>query len=948
MLEIWLLLATTVGALAAEPFAASSVHDSRYLPEYAVDGRPDTRWASLVNTGRPEHLTIDFGRTVSLDRVTLVWEAAYAVVYELQASDDGQTWRTLRRITVGRGGRVEHTDLVARARWLRVRCEQTGPHALYSIWELELPAEAAAAVQAQFAGLAGLRAAAEAERRAALRQRASQLGLGEVVFAVRHPGLDGHWYANFGYYAADSAQKCYRPNGGRLAAYDPQSGAVRTILDVPDGSVRDPQVHYDGRTILFSMLPSGGSHYHLYEIQADGSGLRQLTDGDCDDLEPSYLPDGDIVFCSSRCNRWVNCWLTPVATIYRCDRDGGHVRMLSANVEHDNTPWPLPDGRILYQRWEYVDRSQVDYHHLWTFNPDGTRQMVYFGNLHPGIAMLDAKPVPGTGEVVTVFSPGHGKREHEGQIALLDPRAGPDERGMAKVIPTGDTLRDPYPLDPANFLVADGSALKWLEVDGTLTTVYELPAGDVDAGRWLHEPRPLAPRHREAVIPPAVQPTRPSGRLIVSAAHLGRNMAGVQPGQIKSLLVIESLPKPINYTGGMDPISYGGTFTLERLIGTVPVEPDGSANFEVPALRSLFLVAQDAEGNAVKRMQSFLTVQPGETMSCVGCHEPRTQTQARRGSLLALRRPPSQPQPLADLPDVFDYPRDVQPILDRHCLPCHGCEPTAAGGPAAGGAVLTGDRGPVYSHSYYTLTWRNQIADGRNEARGNRAPYAIGAAASPVFQKVLQHHHGVQLSDHEVRTLRYWLESGAAYPGTYGALGGGSIGGYYANNLVETDLKWPTTVAGAEVIERRCSSCHRGTKVLPTALSDERDVSFWRPDWRDPRLALARHRVFNLSRPAQSLLLLAPLAKAAGGWERCGTIFTDPSDADYRKLLAMVEAGHRRLGEIKRFDMPGFRPPAPYLREMQRYGVLAALPPPDQAVDSYALDRAYWGLAPRP
>ena len=159
----------------------------------------------------------------------------------------------------------------------------------------------------------------------------------------------------------------------------------------------------------------------------DGSGLRQLTDGPYDDIEPAYLPDGGIVFVSSRCRRWVNCWLTQVAVLHRCDADGSNLRALSANVEHDNTPWPLPDGRVLYQRWEYVDRSQVDYHHLWTANPDGTAQMVYYGNLHPGIVMIDAKPIPGTPKVVAIFSPGHGHREHDGAITVVDPRYGPDD-----------------------------------------------------------------------------------------------------------------------------------------------------------------------------------------------------------------------------------------------------------------------------------------------------------------------------------------------------------------------------------------------------------------------------------------------------------------------------------------------------------------------------------------
>ena len=146
--------------------------------------------------------------------------------------------------------------------------------------------------------------------------------------------------------------------------------------------MRDPQVHYDGGKILFSLRKAGEDYYHLHEIGVDGTGLRQLTSGAFDDYEATYLPDGGIAFVSTRCKRWVNCWMTQVGVIYRCDADGGNIQPLSANTEHDNTPWVMPDGRMLYTRWEYVDRSQVEFHHLWTMNPDGTGASVFYGNMH--------------------------------------------------------------------------------------------------------------------------------------------------------------------------------------------------------------------------------------------------------------------------------------------------------------------------------------------------------------------------------------------------------------------------------------------------------------------------------------------------------------------------------------------------------------------------------------
>ncbi len=230
-------------------------------------------------------------------------------------------------------------------------------------------------------------------------------GVDEIVFACRQPGKDGHYYANFGYYATNSESYIYGAMG-RLCKYNIRNCKLSILLEDLDGGIRDPQVHYDAGKILFSYRKGGSRCYHLYEIGADGSNLRQLTDGPYDDIEPAYLPDGGIIFCSTRCRRWVNCWFTPVAILYRCDADGRNIQRLSANIEHDNTPWPLPDGRILHTRWEYVDRSQLQFHHLWTMKADGTGQTVYFGNMNPGSVYIDAKPVHGSYKVVLIDSEG--------------------------------------------------------------------------------------------------------------------------------------------------------------------------------------------------------------------------------------------------------------------------------------------------------------------------------------------------------------------------------------------------------------------------------------------------------------------------------------------------------------------------------------------------------------
>ena len=741
-------------------------------------------------------------------------------------------------------------------------------------------------------------------------------GVADIIFAVRQVDSDGHWYANFSYWSNKPERKLYH-DGGRLCRLNVKTGEVTTLLNDPTGGVRDPQVHYDGKKILFSYRKGGQPFYHLYEINADGTGLKQLTNGPQDDIEPTYLPDGDIIFCSSRANRMVQCYFVRVATIHRCRADGSGIRELSCNIEQDNTPWVLPDGRIIYQRWEYIDRSQVRFHHLWTMNPDGTGQMVYYGNMHGSIVMIDAKPIPGTKKVVASFSPGHGKLEHAGFTTIVDPRNGPDDRRMAKRISRG-MFRDPYPLSEDCFLVAGNTDIGVLDGRGRYLKLYQLRREWLVGRTMIHEPRPLRPRKRERVISDRVNLNQATGTVVLENVYIGRNMKGVKPGEIKKLLILEALPKPVNFSGSQEPLSIGGTFTLERVLGTVPVEDDGSANMELPALRSIFFVALDENDLSVKRMQSFMTVQPGENLSCVGCHEERGDAPRPGKRPKAMLRTPDRIKPIAGVPDVFDFPRDVQPILDRHCVVCHGCTKTARGGPRAGRIMLTGDRGPMYSHSYYTLTMKRQFSDGRN-GDGNRPPRSIGSSASPLMKKISGSHHKVKLSKREKTMIRLWIETGAAYPGTYASLGSGMISGIGRDPAMR------------KVFASRCGKCHRGGRF------NERTA-------------------FSLSRPEKSLVLLMPLAAEAGGIdmlrkvkksgktvEEQVIVFKDTNDPGYQAVLAGIRRDKQRLDRIKRFDMPGFRPNVHYLREMKVYGILpASFDIAKDPADPYELDRKYW------
>jgi hypothetical protein len=770
-------------------------------------------------------------------------------------------------------------------------------------------------------------------------------GVNSIIFVTRLEYDDPHWYANIGYHCDDENLKSRAGDGGpdvgKIQAVNIHTGETHVLFDARGGSLRDPQVHYDGQKILFSYREMNTDYYHLYEIGADGSELRQLTFGPYDDVEATYLPDGDIIFVSTRCKRWVNCWTTQVATMFRCGPNGRKIRQVSGNVEHDNTPWVMNDGRILYTRWEYTDRSQMDFHQLWAMNPDGTNQAVYYGNQNPGTVMIDAKAIPGSNQVLATFSPGHGTSDHRGKVAIVQANQGPDELSAARIINHDVWGQDPYPLSEDCFLVAQNERLLLLDDQGHAESIYHHKGEG-----FLHEPRPLMARKREHIIPTRTDESRATGELVLTDVYQGRNMAGVQRGDIKKLLVLESLPKPVNFSGGQDLVSWFGTFTLERVLGTVPVEEDGSAYFEIPANRSFFFVALDKDDLSVKRMQSFVSVVPGEKLSCVGCHENRLTSPVNPGRSIpkATLRTPSRVKSFEGFPVVIDFGRHVQPILDKNCVSCHSHTKRE------GHVSLEGDLGPAYSHSFFTLFANLQVADGRN-GLGNQPPRSLGSSASALMNKIDGSHHDVTLSARDKRMVWLWIESGAAYVGSYAAL----------RNKVDQALSQPWIPFGEqhEVLKRRCSGCHTVDNVedeqgraLPFYPNFEtrrkeatRPVAVYErvvlPD--DPIARYGADILLNLTYPERSILLQAPLTRDAGGLGVCGDIFKDKIDPDYLKILSSIKRCKAVVDTRPRYGTPQFRPNHQYIREMKAYGILS--PTFDAATDPIdidATDKAYW------
>ena len=780
-------------------------------------------------------------------------------------------------------------------------------------------------------------------------------GAEEVVFAERALYSDGHYYANFGGWSDDPNKFLYPPDGSRLSKLNLRTKQLTVLLDDPMGNIRDPRVHYDGGKILFAYRKGGTKHYNLYEINTDGNGLRQLTFGEWDDTDPAYLPDGGIIFVSSRARRFIPCNHVRAASLHRMDKDGGNILCLSANNVRDDRPAVLPDGRVIYTRWEYVDSAIGSFRDLWVMNPDGTGQMILFGGtVRPPervFSKCDALPIPGTnGKVVSVFSPPVGTRENAGNVMVVDLRAGPDEASAARQIsperdlryyyfwPSGipwfgggrTGFRDPYPLSEDCFLVAEDKGLLILDGNGMVQEFYR-------ADKMVHDPRVIRPRPRERVIPSRIDLQKTTGRMVLANVYHGRGkeIRGIKPGIVKKLLVLEDLPKPISYYSLPGLISMDGTHTLRRVLGTVPVEADGSASFEVPALRALYFVALDEKGLAVKRMQSYTMVMPGETQGCVGCHEPRTQNISPTGdhnTLMAMARPPSRIEPVPGVPDVFDYPRDIQPIWDRHCVTCHSAEKSE------GRVVLTGDRNEWFTQSYYALFAYNQISDmfGRyNTEFRNHQPYGFGTGASPLMNKIDGSHYDVELTKQEHDTVRLWIEASAYFTGTYAVYNHSenAVAGALANNA-KVEIGKPLD----GIVYNRCLWCHDSAATMGRRV-------------RKGRVNAPKHcwNLYNLSFPEKSMILRAPLAKEAGGYGWCKdqygqtVVFRDTQDPDYQTILRAIRAAKARQEKAGRYDMPGFRPNEHYVRWMKRFGVLPEnFDLADDAINPYETDRAYW------
>ena len=645
---------------------------------------------------------------------------------------------------------------------------------------------------------------------------------GPLVFVKQAPGMFSHQLTQYyGRYA--------RPGGGVFVLEHPGKDMEirRLTATMPQGSYMHPEVSHDGQRVLVAFCAvdappedtfqgARGHYYHLYEIAGDSATWRQLTDGAFDDFAAKELPNGRIMFISTRRGGMHRCG-TPGCEVYTLtlmNGDGSEVQTVSYHETQEWDPSVLNDGRVVYTRWDYVDRDAVHYQQLWVTRPDGTAPAAFYGNntLNP-VGVWEARAIPGSGRIMATAAPHHGMTA--GSIILVDPAVAidglepltrltphvpfpesealllphwrstpgpePPDRSLEMDRWPGQCYRSPWPLSEQLFLAAYSYDPLIGEPKNNLANMFGLYLVDAHGNQELMYrdlniaslwPMPLRPRAAAPLLPSSLQADAPD-----EGTYYVQNVYESDPAlpadtPVTHLRIVQVLPK--STSGANNPtVGAANASPGKQVLGTVPVEPDGSAYFKAPARKALAFQALDASGQAVQVMRSVSYLQPGETLSCVGCHENRMDAPPpAQVKTLALRRPPSAITPAPDGSLPLSYPILVQPVLDKHCVECHG--EGRADGPEGKPIRLTGRPEGRYTESYNALVSRvSYAAWGRGGVfpEGNCEPLAqpgfFGAKGSALAKMLATGHYDVNLEEADWERLITWMDANALFYGTF-------------------------------------------------------------------------------------------------------------------------------------------------------------------------------------
>jgi hypothetical protein len=637
------------------------------------------------------------------------------------------------------------------------------------------------------------------------------------------------------------------PGGGLYVLTDPfgPQPRVRNVLEdsrvrngrllgqkLEGGSFLSPELSYDGRTAAFAYVECQGNPehfhhtehhrghwdpgraYHVFTVNLDGSNLRMLTDGAFNDFDPCFMPSGRIAFISERRGGYLRCGrICPTYTLFDMAVDGTDIRCLSFHETNEWHPSVTHAGMIIWTRWDYIDRHGCTAHQPWVTTPDGCDPRPIHGNYsfrrQRADMELDVRAIPGSHRFVATGAPHHGQAF--GSLVVVDPRV-TDDDAMAPTrrltprvaFPENETDADiaaygeAWPLGENFFLCvyspketprlrpAPPHGIYLLDGFGNQELIY----ADPDIG--AHNPIPLRPRPKPPVVPERSQRLahdQPAEATVGVVDVYNTAVPWPEHTKITDLRIYQVAPLPIasaairHTTGLQIPQGNDSVNVVRSILGTVPVEPDGSAHFVVPARKELFFQALDEDGLAVTSMRSGTHFQPGEHRVCAGCHEPKQQATTAPGNALplAFRRAPSPIVPGPDGSNPFSYPRLVQPVLERNCVACHAEAPDKAPRldaeivrfPGKGGMAPDTD----FYASYVSLAPDYGFYDYGGKDFGDpkwyrTTPGDFGARASRLYALLSAGHHDVELTDADLERIVLWLDSCSMFYGVYEVEGG--------------------------------------------------------------------------------------------------------------------------------------------------------------------------------
>jgi hypothetical protein len=579
------------------------------------------------------------------------------------------------------------------------------------------------------------------------------------------------------------------------------------LLEDASGVIKDPCVSFDGKKVVFAWTKnSDGGGFHIFEIDVATKETRQITKNPLDlkvgDYEPCYMPTGDIMFSSTRSYGMVNCAYNTVGNMFLCNKNGDWLRTIGFDQEATFTPTMMSDGKVLFSRWEYNDRTRISVSGYFAMNPDGSHQTEYWGNQSDFPLMkYHAREIPNSGGKIMGIAGDH-LAPYQGELIVIDPIIsrnnfkGEENESIKLIAPvrkvpvdpstemsgnSGGAIKyifqNPWPFDENNCLVS------WTPAESE--KIFKIYFFNADASRELMawdskmsvcQPMVMDERAALPVISMKADYTKETGVFSVTNAYYGAGSKGIPEGKIVKLRVI-ALDYRTNYSNSSGVLGFsvnpiGATYTdwlVKTLLGEIPVEKDGSACFTVPANTPIYFQTVDADGRMVNTMRSWATLMPGERFDCTGCHENKNE------SPLPVKPIAISPKPLVKRLGVedkgFSFPKMVQPILDKYCISCHNASHKSLDLRANPALNSAGKK--TFNSSYSNLAktqgkyidWITQ-----KEKAAPRTKFPVpGSGTSPLADRLLKGHNTDKnkITPEEREVLFCWMDFMAPHGGSY-------------------------------------------------------------------------------------------------------------------------------------------------------------------------------------